>query len=77
VMTVGQLMRLIDDHQLRFVLLTLPPAGTRALLQTETWSLDHCPRVPPADWQPPAQPSASMVLLDCSPATRPVAPASP
>jgi len=77
VITVAHLERLIDDRQLRFVLLTLPPSGSRALVQAETWSLAHCAKVPSADWQPPTQASPSMALLDCSPATRPLASASP
>jgi len=77
VITVAHLERLINDHQLRFVLLKLPPTGSGTVLQAETWSLAHCPMVPSADWQPPGQPSPSMALLDCSPATGPEAPASP
>jgi len=77
VITVAHLERLIDTHQLRFVLLNLSPSGSATLLGAETWSLAHCPRVPFADWQPSDQPNASMVLLDCSPATRPEAPAMP
>ena len=77
VMTVAHLEQLIDTHQLRFVLLNLSPSNSGTLLRAETWSLAHCPRVPFADWQPPGQPNASMVLLDCSPGTRPEAPATP